>query len=265
MAGWSYFSIPSNKDSGFSTDYEVVKLKTTTSDGHRLVTLRLRTSPEVKGRDRRDYTFVFDADDLFVVRSGTGGSSASRSRSDTITTTREDARSSGPSPRRASIQPRRSGRRSLRSRNAASARFRNPSSPSNRSWPASSPAGSSGSRSKNPRLRRSSTGTGWRSSAAGSAWPVGPAWPWEADAATDGPCGRNEKDVASVSRSTGLRSPAQSALRPRRAKRGTSTRSSSSPSWRIHMIEPCSCSAVEDRPNPASLLLFASPGAISLT
>ena len=38
-------------------------------DGHRLVTLRLRTSPEVKGRDREDYTFVFDADDLFVVRS----------------------------------------------------------------------------------------------------------------------------------------------------------------------------------------------------
>ena len=33
------------------------------------MTLRLRTSPEVKGRDREDYTFVFDADDLFVVRS----------------------------------------------------------------------------------------------------------------------------------------------------------------------------------------------------
>ena len=57
------------KDIGFSTDYEVVKLQTTTNDGHRLVTLRLRTSPEVKGRDRWDYTFVFDADDLFVVRS----------------------------------------------------------------------------------------------------------------------------------------------------------------------------------------------------
>jgi hypothetical protein len=53
----------------FSTDYEVVKLQTTTSDGHRLVTLRLRTSPEVKSRDRGDLTFVFDADDSFVVRS----------------------------------------------------------------------------------------------------------------------------------------------------------------------------------------------------
>ena len=31
-------------------------------------TLRLRRSPEVKGRDRDDYRFVFDADDLFVVR-----------------------------------------------------------------------------------------------------------------------------------------------------------------------------------------------------
>ena len=57
------------KDIGFSTDYEVVKLQTTTNDGHRLLTLRLRTSPAVKGRDREDCTFVFDADDLFVVRS----------------------------------------------------------------------------------------------------------------------------------------------------------------------------------------------------
>jgi hypothetical protein len=57
------------KESGFSTDYEVVKLDATTVDGHRLVTLRLRTSPEVKGRDRNDITYVFDADDLFVLRS----------------------------------------------------------------------------------------------------------------------------------------------------------------------------------------------------
>ncbi|MFI5461486.1 MAG: hypothetical protein ACHRXM_39340 [Isosphaerales bacterium] len=56
-------------EEGFSTDYGVVKLNATTGDGHRLVTLRLRTSPEVKGRDRQDHTFVFDADDLFVVRS----------------------------------------------------------------------------------------------------------------------------------------------------------------------------------------------------
>ncbi len=53
----------------FSTDYEVVKLDANSVDGHRLVTLRLRTAPEVKGRDRTDQTFVFDADDLFVVRS----------------------------------------------------------------------------------------------------------------------------------------------------------------------------------------------------
>ena len=52
-----------------ATDYEVVKFHTTSVDGHRLVTLRLRTGPEVKGRDRNDLTFVFDADDLFVVRS----------------------------------------------------------------------------------------------------------------------------------------------------------------------------------------------------
>jgi hypothetical protein len=57
------------KKIGFSTDYEVVEFNATTSDGHHLVTLRLRTSPEVEGRDREDYTFVFDADDLFVVRS----------------------------------------------------------------------------------------------------------------------------------------------------------------------------------------------------
>jgi hypothetical protein len=52
-----------------STHYEVVTLHATTVDGHRLVTLRLRTAPEVKGRDREDVTFVFDADDLFVIRS----------------------------------------------------------------------------------------------------------------------------------------------------------------------------------------------------
>ena len=57
------------KGMGSSTEYEVVKLQTTTNDGHRLVTLRLRTSPWVEGRDREDYTFVFDADDSFVVRS----------------------------------------------------------------------------------------------------------------------------------------------------------------------------------------------------
>jgi hypothetical protein len=57
------------KDLGISTDYELVKLQTATSDGHRLVTLRLRTSSEVNGRVRYNYTFVFDEDDLFVVRS----------------------------------------------------------------------------------------------------------------------------------------------------------------------------------------------------
>jgi hypothetical protein len=57
------------KRGGSSTDYEVVELNATTGDGHRLVTLRLRTGPEVKGRDRNDCTFVLDADDLFVVRS----------------------------------------------------------------------------------------------------------------------------------------------------------------------------------------------------
>ena len=60
---------PPYKNLGFSTEGDVVKLQTKTNDGHRLVTLRLRTSPEVKGRDREDLTFVFDADDSFVVRS----------------------------------------------------------------------------------------------------------------------------------------------------------------------------------------------------
>lgn len=68
--GLILLEFPQNlKDFGFSSDYEVVELNVTTSGGHRLLTLRLRTSPEVKGRDRHDFTFVFDADDLFVVRS----------------------------------------------------------------------------------------------------------------------------------------------------------------------------------------------------
>jgi hypothetical protein len=54
---------------GYSTDYEVVQLNATTVNGHRLMSLRLRTAPEVMGRDRLDATYVFDADDLFVVRS----------------------------------------------------------------------------------------------------------------------------------------------------------------------------------------------------
>ncbi|MEJ7638125.1 MAG: hypothetical protein WKF75_09150, partial [Singulisphaera sp.] len=57
------------KVTGSSTDFEVVELHATTGDGHRLVTLRLRTSPDGKGRSRENCTFVFDADDLFVVRS----------------------------------------------------------------------------------------------------------------------------------------------------------------------------------------------------
>ncbi len=57
------------KQSGFSTDYEVVQFNAMTVDGHRLVTLRLRTGPEVKGSDRNDITYIFDADDLFVLRS----------------------------------------------------------------------------------------------------------------------------------------------------------------------------------------------------
>ncbi len=54
-----------------STEYEVAGLDTTIKavEGHRLVTLRLRTVPGIKGRDREESTFVFDADDLFVVRS----------------------------------------------------------------------------------------------------------------------------------------------------------------------------------------------------
>jgi hypothetical protein len=58
-----------------STNYEVVKLNATTSDGHRLVTLCLRKNADDKGGDRGDFTFVFDADDLFVVRSVHGGES----------------------------------------------------------------------------------------------------------------------------------------------------------------------------------------------
>jgi hypothetical protein len=68
-------------DIGYSNDYEVVKLQTTIHDGHRLVTLHVRTSPEVKSVDREDYTFVFDADNLFVVQSEHGVISGRLSRS----------------------------------------------------------------------------------------------------------------------------------------------------------------------------------------
>jgi hypothetical protein len=61
------------KQDGVSTDYEVVQLDAATVDGRRLVTLRLRAGPEVKGRERAVWTFVFDADDLFVARSAQYG------------------------------------------------------------------------------------------------------------------------------------------------------------------------------------------------
>lgn len=68
--GASLLEFPQNlKRAGLSTDYEIVTLDTTVRDGHRLVTLRLRTCPGEKGRKRNDYTFVFDADDLFIARS----------------------------------------------------------------------------------------------------------------------------------------------------------------------------------------------------
>jgi hypothetical protein len=68
--GLTLLQFPENPQAfGLSTDYEVVQLQTTTIDGHRLVTLRLRTSPAVNDRYRCDYTFLLDADDLFVVRS----------------------------------------------------------------------------------------------------------------------------------------------------------------------------------------------------
>jgi hypothetical protein len=70
---------PQYRHAGVSTDDEVVELSATISDGHRLVTLRLRTSPEVNGRDRQVTTFVFDADDQFVVRSVHGENSSHRS------------------------------------------------------------------------------------------------------------------------------------------------------------------------------------------
>lgn len=54
---------------GFSTDFEVAALDDETRDGHRLVTLRLRSSPWVEGPDRADFTFEFDAADSFIVRS----------------------------------------------------------------------------------------------------------------------------------------------------------------------------------------------------
>jgi hypothetical protein len=63
----AFAEVPKRDDP--STGFEVVELHATTVAGHRLVTLRLRTAPEVKGRDRHDLTYVFDADELFVVRS----------------------------------------------------------------------------------------------------------------------------------------------------------------------------------------------------
>ncbi len=70
---------PQYRHGRVSTEDEVVELSTTVSEGHRLVTLRLRASPEVNGRDRAVTTFVFDADDLFVVRSVHGENSGHRS------------------------------------------------------------------------------------------------------------------------------------------------------------------------------------------
>ncbi len=64
---------------GIATDDEVVELSARVSDGHRFVTLRLRASPEVNGRDPAVTTFVFDADDLFVVRSVHGENLGHRS------------------------------------------------------------------------------------------------------------------------------------------------------------------------------------------
>ena len=133
------------KRDGSSTDYEVVELNASTGDGHRLVTLRLRTGPEVKGRDRKDFTFVFDADDLFVVRSIHYGEPLEDSSriADSSTTIRTAAPSCArPSRRyRLSIGP-----SDWTWKNAGSGRSPRPSSPSNRSWPASGRAGPTGSR-----------------------------------------------------------------------------------------------------------------------
>jgi hypothetical protein len=68
--GAALLEYPQNlKESRSSTSLEVAKLQTQNDDGRRLVTLRLRTNPEVKSGNRFDATFDFDADDLFVVRS----------------------------------------------------------------------------------------------------------------------------------------------------------------------------------------------------
>ena len=59
-------------NSGRTVSYEVIQLKNSTIDGKKIVTLGLRTRPETSQSDSRILTYVFAADDSFVVRSITG-------------------------------------------------------------------------------------------------------------------------------------------------------------------------------------------------
>lgn len=57
------------KEEGVLPDLEVTRLSTSTDDGHRLLTLGLRSPREAREADRQALTFVFAVDDSFVVRS----------------------------------------------------------------------------------------------------------------------------------------------------------------------------------------------------
>ncbi len=57
------------KQEGMLPDLEVARLSTSTDLGYPMITLGLRSPPEVREADRQAFTFVFAADDSFVLRS----------------------------------------------------------------------------------------------------------------------------------------------------------------------------------------------------
>ena len=57
------------KEQGMSSDLEVGRLSTSTEGGHPSITLGLRSPPDAREADRHSITFVFAADDSFVLLS----------------------------------------------------------------------------------------------------------------------------------------------------------------------------------------------------
>ena len=136
------------KDFGITIpDLEVARLTTSTDDGHPRLTLGLRSAGRGPARPiaRPSRSSSRSTTRSWSARSTTNCPDRSSSRIAASSTT---IRTAAPSFARTSRRSRvRSGPSDWTWRNAGSGRSPRPSSPSNRSWPASSPAGSSGSRS----------------------------------------------------------------------------------------------------------------------